>query len=86
MLNNIVITDEERKLFLSWTALDEDLAEVEPDLAEAVLRSRLDFARGTYREPTTGMIPKESTSSKTCHTLMTEPVHTDLTCTCPTTV
>ena len=46
MLNNIVITDEERKLFLSWTALDEDLAEVEPDLAEAVLRSRLDFARG----------------------------------------
>ena len=39
MLNNIVITDEERKLFLSWTALDEDLA-------EAVLRSRLDFARG----------------------------------------
>jgi acetyl esterase/lipase len=46
MFNNVTISDMERKTFPQWTALDEDLAETDPDLAETVLRSRLDFARG----------------------------------------
>ena len=46
MLNDMAITDEERRKFAEWTALDEDLADVEPNLANAVLKSRLDFDRG----------------------------------------
>ena len=46
MFSNIRITDKERQTFSRWAALDEDLDQVDADLADAVLRSRLDFARG----------------------------------------
>ncbi len=46
MFKDIEITDEERRVFPRWTALDEDLADTDSGLAEQVLKSRLEFARG----------------------------------------
>ena len=68
MFEKVLITDEERQMFPKWTVLDEDLADVDPVLAEQVLESRLEFFRETSLEPTTGMILKESTSSPTSST------------------
>lgn len=46
MFEKVLITDEERQMFPKWTVLDEDLADVDPVLAEQVLESRLEFFRG----------------------------------------
>ena len=46
MHNDMAITDEERRKFAEWTALDEDLADMDPSLAERILDSRIGFARG----------------------------------------
>ena len=46
MFEKVLITDEERQMFPKWTVLDEDLADVDPVLAEQVLESRLEFSRG----------------------------------------
>lgn len=64
MFGSILITGEERKTFLKWTALDEDLTDVEPDLADAMLKSRLDFARRNFSRTDYGMILRESMSSR----------------------
>ena len=46
MFEKVLIADEERQMFPKWTVLDEDLADVDPVLAEQVLESRLEFSRG----------------------------------------
>ena len=38
MFEKVLITDEERQMFPKWTVLDEDLADVDPVLAEQVRR------------------------------------------------
>lgn len=48
MFEKVLITDEERQMFPKWTVLDEDLADVDPVLAEQVLESRLEFFRGRH--------------------------------------
>lgn len=48
MGEGIEITRDERHAFPRWTPIDEDLADIDLDLAKHVLKSRLEFARGDF--------------------------------------
>lgn len=86
MFEKVLITDEERQMFPKWTVLDEDLADVDPVLAEQVLESRLEFSRGDISRTDYWHDPEGIDVIADIQYVDDEPAPTGSTCTCRTTV